>query len=209
MDTNEESQNRSRWEGFLPQLELLTVSILPRPSADFWAETANATTPITRAGGTFSGPFLSGVVVKTIVSGYYHAQQQSIEIIARAEMLTDTGVMIRMTDHGTWRGTEGAIQSLIDGDMVAISQYYFIGVVKYSVEDPRYLWLEEGDYLSRGEMAGDQLKISQYRLVHPLGLAEWKTRLSADERLAFKFWNFRGAWHALVSALPAQAMSHS
>jgi hypothetical protein len=45
---------------------------------------------------------------------------------------------------------------------------------QYSTPHLRYRWLEEGDYLSHGGMIGDELKISQFRVVHPVKLAEWK-----------------------------------
>ena len=60
---------------------------------------------------------------------------------------------------------------------MAACEYYFIGLIEYSTHHLRYRWLEEGDYLSHGGMIGDELKISQFRVVHPVKLAEWKVDL--------------------------------
>jgi hypothetical protein len=157
-----------------PQLELLTVSILPRPTNSFWSALSTATKPILRSGGIFRGRLLNGIVPSTAVTGRYNSQNQTIEVIARVEMLTDDGATIYKTDRGIWRGNADAIERLIKGEQVAASEYYFIGLLKYFTPDLRYRWLEEGDYLSHGGLIGDELKISQFRLVHPLKLAEWK-----------------------------------
>jgi hypothetical protein len=38
--------------------------------------------------------------------------------------------------------------------------------------EPRYQWLEKGDYLSHGAIEGDQLKISQFRVMDPVRLTK-------------------------------------
>ena len=47
-------------------------------------------------------------------------------------MLTDDGATIYKTDRGIWRGNADAIERLIKGEQVAASEYYFIGLLKYS-----------------------------------------------------------------------------
>jgi hypothetical protein len=163
-----------------PQLELLTVSILRRPANTFWSALCTAAKPVLRNGGIFRGPILNGVVPRTAVTGRYNYLNHTIEVLACIEMLTDDGATIHKTDRGIWRGNADAIDRLINGETVAASEYYFIGLIKYSTADLRYRWLEEGDYLSRGGMIGDELKISQFRVVHPLKLAEWGGLKSAD-----------------------------
>ena len=86
----------------------------------------------------------------------------------------DDGATIYKIDSGIWRGNADAIERLITGEQVAACEYYFIGLLKYSTPDLRYRWLEEGDYLSHGGLIGDELKISQFRVAHPVKLAEWK-----------------------------------
>jgi Protein of unknown function (DUF3237) len=161
-----------------PQLELLTVSILPRPANTFWSALSTATKPILWSGGTFTGRLLSGIVSTAAVTGRYNTENQTIEVIARVEMLTDDGATIYKTDRGVWRGNDDAIGRLIKGEQVAACDYYFIGLLKYSTPDLRYRWLEDGDYLSHGGLIGDELKISQFRVVHPVKLAEWKVDLN-------------------------------
>jgi len=163
-----------------PQLELLTVSIFRRPANTFWPALATATKPILRSGGTFRGRLLNGIVPSTAVTGRYNTQDHTIEVVARVEMLTDDGATIYKTDRGVWRGNADAIERLVNGESVAACDYYFIGLLKYSTADLRYRWLEEGDYLSHGGMIGDELKISQFRVVHPVKLAEWKVDLNGS-----------------------------
>jgi hypothetical protein len=161
-----------------PQLELLTVSILPRPANTFWSALSTATKPMIRSGGIFRGRLLNGIVPTTAVTGRYNSQDHTIEVVARVEMLTDDGATIYKTDRGVWRGNADAIERLVNGESVAACEYYFIGLLKYSTPDLRYRWLEEGDYLSHGGMIGHELKISQFRVMHPVKLAEWKVDLS-------------------------------
>ena len=161
------------------QLELLTVMELSNHSPHGWSELAAGVEPVTRTTGSFSGPLLNGVVTRSVVNGTYNACERCIEVVAQAEMLTHDGAKIYKIDHGNWRGAEGAIESLISGESVAVSRFYFIGVPFYNVSDPRYAWPEQGKYLSHGAVEGDKIKISQYRVLHPHDFAELIARVSA------------------------------
>ena len=96
----------------------------------------------------FSGRLLNGIVLYTAVTGRYNSQDQTIEVIARVEMLTNDGATIYKTDRGIWRGNGDAIERLVNGEQVAACEHYFIGLIEYSTHHLRYRWLEEGDYLS-------------------------------------------------------------
>jgi hypothetical protein len=161
------------------QLELLAVTELSSHSPQGWAGLAAGVEPVTRTTGSFSGPLLNGVVTRSVVNGTYNACERCIEVVVQAEMLTHDGAKIYKIDQGTWRGAEGAIESLISGESVAVCRFYFIGVPIYNVSDPRYAWLEEGKYLSHGAVEGDKIKISEYRLKDPHDLAELITRVTA------------------------------
>jgi hypothetical protein len=162
-----------------PHLQLLTVSTLPRPKDDFWLSLVNARQPIFRNGGTFNGPFLNGAVRQAAVNGRYNQYNHTIEVLAKVEMITEDGAFIYMIDRGTWRGTNGAVERLISGESVAASEHYFVGLLKYSTFDSRYRWLEKGDYLSHGLSVGDELRVSQFRVVSGLSLADWKSHLDS------------------------------
>jgi Protein of unknown function (DUF3237) len=170
-------EDPNKWRLNSPNLQLLTVSSLPRPKGDFWSSLANARQPILRNGGTFNGPFLNGVVLQATVSGRYSPYNHTIEVLAKVEMVTEDGALIYKIDRGTWRGSNRAIERLINGESVVASEYYFVGLLKYSTFDSRYRWLEEGEYLSHGGIIGDELRISQFRVVSELSLAEWKAHL--------------------------------
>jgi Protein of unknown function (DUF3237) len=151
-----------------PQLELLTVSFLPRPSKIFWSRLVQASEPIVTNGGIFQGPRLNGNVLRAVVTGHYNVLDHTIEVVAQLDMVTNDGALIKKADRGTWRGTAGTIERLINGEHVAASEYYFIGILKYSCLEASYQWLEKGDYLSHGAIEGDQLKISQFRVMDPV-----------------------------------------
>ena len=170
-------------ERLMGRLELMTVMDISTITPSGWAHLADGAAPVVRASGSFSGPLLSGVVLKNVVTGRYSAGKKSLELVATTELLTHDGARIYKTDHGFWRGTDGAIEALVNGEPVAASQFYFIGVLKYAVTDPRYAWLKEGNYLSHGANDGDVLKISQYRALDSWNLAELADQVTANRRV--------------------------
>jgi hypothetical protein len=174
-------RNQKEKEGgqIVPRLELITVMEVSGHTPSSWLKLATGKEPVIRTTGYFSGPHLNGVVIKNIVQGKYNPSQQVIEVLARAEMLTHDGATIYKTDRGTWRGAEGAIESLISGGSVAVSQFNFMGVVKYAVSDSRYGWLIDGEYLSHGAIDGDTFKLAQYRVLDPVHLAELRARVES------------------------------
>jgi Protein of unknown function (DUF3237) len=181
--SNNQGANRfcaSSEERLMGRLELMTVMDLSTITPSGWAHLANGAAPVVRASGSFSGPLLSGVVLKNVVTGRYSTSKESLELVATAELLTHDGARIYKTDHGFWRGTHGAIEALVNGESVAASQFYFIGLLKYAVTDPRYAWLKEGNYLSHGANDGDTLKISQYRVLDRWNLAELADQVAAN-----------------------------
>jgi Protein of unknown function (DUF3237) len=164
-------ENPSQETPFYPQVELVTVSTFLRPPINTWAKHTKGAESLNYPGGSFSGPLLNGTVLEAMVTGRYFAEQQLIRIVAHHKMLTEDGVVIHATDSGAWRGSDNAISRLMTGELVALSQYYFIGLLRYSVSDRRYAWLEKGVYLSRGKVDGNKLEISHFRALNPTPLA--------------------------------------
>jgi hypothetical protein len=188
--SNKQVVNRfwgSSEERLMGRLELMTVMDISTITPSGWAHLADGAAPVVRASGSFSGPLLSGVVLKNVVTGRYSAGKKSLELVATTELLTHDGARIYKTDHGFWRGTDGAIEALVNGEPVAASQFYFIGVLKYAVTDPRYAWLKEGNYLSHGANDGDVLKISQYRVLDSWNLAELADQVTANRRVVQEY----------------------
>ncbi|MBV8214855.1 MAG: DUF3237 family protein [Verrucomicrobia bacterium] len=174
------SINTNAAQLILPQLELLTVMELSQHTPMSWLRLAKGMEPVIRTSGSFSGPRLNGVVLKNIVTGKYNPLLECIELFAQAELLTNDGAKIYKTDHGCWRGEEGAVSDLVSGKSVPVSRFYFIGVLNYAVSHPGYAWLQEGNYLSHGAIDGGKLKISQYRVVNSEKLADLKARVDAN-----------------------------
>jgi hypothetical protein len=146
-------------------LELITITVLPRPTPDAWRQLIDTEEELSIPGGTFSGPFLNGSIVHTFVQGSYDPLTRCINILARAKMLTNDGVIIHKTDRSRWLGNNDAIERLVNGREVADRDYYLVGILEYSVSDPSYAWLEKGQYLTRGLVEGELLHIAQFRAV--------------------------------------------
>src|SRR5580658_7853030 len=75
-------------ERLMGRVELMTVMDLSTITPTGWAHLATGAAPVVRASGSFSGPLLSGAVLKNVVTGRYSADQESIELVATSELLT-------------------------------------------------------------------------------------------------------------------------
>ena len=150
-------------------LELMSVTVVPKPTAGKWLQIVESEEGIWVPGGTFSGPLLNGAVVHTTVKGSYDPSGLCIDILAKVKMRTDDGVIVQKTNRGRWLGTNNAVERIVRGAEVAASEYYLIGILEYSVSAPSYAWLEQGQYLTRGVAEGDLLHVADFRVV-PGGL---------------------------------------
>jgi hypothetical protein len=146
-------------------LELMTITVFPKPTLSTWRQVMDTAGGLWIPGGVFSGPVLNGTVDHTSVKGRYDAPGRCIHILARAKMITNDGVVIYKTDRSRWLGRDDAIDRLVNGEEVADCEYYLVGVIEYSVSDPSYAWLEKGQYLSRGLVDGDRLHVAQFRAI--------------------------------------------
>jgi Protein of unknown function (DUF3237) len=82
---------------------------------------------------------------------------------AEVHILTDEGAEILMIDRGEWRGSKDAFARFMANQLVAPSELYMVGVVRFQTSDPRYAWLKEGEFLSHAIGEGDRIKVSVYR----------------------------------------------
>jgi hypothetical protein len=143
-------------------LELITVTVQPKPTPETWRQILDIN-GFWFTGGTFSGPLLNGSVVWTFVAGTYDPTGRCINVVAQAKLLTHDGVTIYKNDRSRWLGHNNAIERLVQGEEVADSDYYLIGVIEYSVSDPLYAWLETGQYLNRGLIEQNRLHLAHFR----------------------------------------------
>jgi|ERR1700677_4231026 uncharacterized protein DUF3237 len=146
-------------------LELMTITVFPKPTLSTWRQVMDTDRGLWIPGGVFSGPVLNGTLDHTSVKGRYDAAGRCIHILARAKMITKDGVVIYKTDRSRWLGRDDAIDRLVNGQEVVDREYYLVGIIEYSVSDPSYAWLEKGQYLSRGLVDGDLLHIAQFRAI--------------------------------------------
>ena len=150
-----------------PMVEFVAVSVHRKPALETWAKLAKGVESRTYVGGRFFGPLIEGEGLQTIVSGNYIPEKKSIQVLALGEIVTNDGCTIYKTDCSVWRGNGDAIERLIAGIPAADSEFYLVGIVSFSVSHSRYKWLEQGDYLTRGLVEGDELRVSVFRLIRP------------------------------------------
>ncbi|MEI4878479.1 hypothetical protein, partial [Klebsiella pneumoniae] len=75
--------------------------------------------------------------MKTVVTGNYDPQKDRVKVLAKVDMRLDDGAMLRKVDEGYWCGMNRALQRLLQGEVVADSEYYFIGGPRYFTSEPR------------------------------------------------------------------------
>jgi hypothetical protein len=143
-------------------LELITVTVQPKPTSDTWRQILDIN-GFWLTGGTFSGPLMNGSVAWTFVAGTYDPAGGCINVVAQAKLLTHDGVTIYKNDRSRWLGYNNAIERLVKGEEVADADYYLIGVIEYSVSDPLYTWLKTGQYLNRGLIQGKHLHLAHFK----------------------------------------------
>jgi hypothetical protein len=112
--------------------------------------------------GVVSGSRLTGRVRRASVKGE-PGKRALYSTTAEVSILTNDGAEILMIDRGEWRGSKDAFARFMANQLVAPSELYMVGVVRFQTSDPRYAWLKEGDFLSHAVGEGDRIKISVYR----------------------------------------------
>lgn len=117
---------------------------------------------IVNTGGTVTGPRLNGRVIETFVTGQ-PGKRALFSTTAEAHIQTDDGAQILMIDRGEWRGAKDALARLMANESVSPSELYMVGVVKFETADPRYAWLNAGQFLSHAVGEGDRIKVSVYQ----------------------------------------------
>jgi len=117
---------------------------------------------IVNTDGVVSGSRLNGRVRRASVKGE-PGKRALYSTTAEVSILTNDGAEILMIDRGEWRGSKDAFARFMANQLVAPSELYMVGVVRFQTSDPRYAWLKEGEFLSHAVGEGDRIKISVYR----------------------------------------------
>ena len=121
---------------------------------------------IVNTDGVVSGSRLNGRVRRASVKGE-PGKRALYSTTAEVSILTNDGAEILMIDRGEWRGSKDAFARFMANQLVAPSELYMVGVVRFQTSDPRYAWLKEGEFLSHALGEGDRIKISVYRTTGP------------------------------------------
>jgi hypothetical protein len=139
-------------------VELVTTLLIPKKSKN----SEQLKKGIVNTDGVVSGSRLNGRVRRASVEGE-PGKRALYSTMAEVNILTDDGAEILMIDRGEWRGSKDAFARFMANQLVAPSELYMVGVVRFQTSDPRYAWLKEGEFLSHAVGEGDRLKISVYR----------------------------------------------
>ena len=143
-------------------VELITTLLIPKKSES----PERLKKGIINTDGVVSGSGLNGRVHRASVKGE-PSKRAIYSTTAEVTILTDDGAEILMIDRGEWRGSKDAFARFMANQMVAPSELYMVGVVRFQTSDPRYTWLKEGEFLSHAVGEGDRIKISVYRSFSP------------------------------------------
>jgi hypothetical protein len=138
-------------------VELIGTLIVPKRGED----PEQLRRGIVSSGGVITGPRLNGHAPRAFVVG---ARDEEGRFITTAEVSiqTNDGAEILMIDRGEWRGSNDALLRLMANKLIAPSELYMVGVVKFETSDPRYHWLNDGQFLSHAVGEGDRIKVSIY-----------------------------------------------
>jgi Protein of unknown function (DUF3237) len=143
-------------------VELITTLLIPKKSES----PERLKKGIINTDGVVSGSGLNGHVRRASVKGE-PSKRAIYSTTAEVTILADDGAEILMIDRGEWRGSKDAFARFMANQMVAPSELYMVGVVRFQTSDPRYTWLKEGEFLSHAVGEGDHIKISVYRSFSP------------------------------------------
>jgi hypothetical protein len=68
-----------------------------------------------------------------------------------------------MIDQGEWWGSDDALTRLLANKLVAPTEIYLVGIVRFQTADPRYTWLNDDQFFSHALGDRDQFKVSVYQ----------------------------------------------
>jgi Protein of unknown function (DUF3237) len=140
-------------------VELVTTLLIPKQPEDV----AKLREGIAGSGGVASGPGLNGRITSLFVTGNPSPGGKGLSIVAEMCVLTDDGAEILLVDRGEWRGAGDSLVRMLANEFASPHEHYLVGVVKFQTSDPRYTWLNDGQFFSHAVGQGDRLKVSVYR----------------------------------------------
>jgi hypothetical protein len=145
-------------EGAIPRaVELIATVLIPRKEADLAAIRMG----IVNTGGVISGPRLSGRVTTSHLIGDVN-ETGRLSTIANVRIRTDDHADVLMIDQGEWWGSDDALTRLLANKLVAPTEIYLVGIVRFQTADPRYTWLNDDQFFSHALGDRDQFKVSVY-----------------------------------------------
>lgn len=115
-------------------------------------------------GGEFSGPRLSGRILRGGADWQVVRQDGVAEVDARYTLQTDDGELIYVADWGLRHGPAELMQRMGRGENVDPTSYYFRTLPVFETAAPRYEWLNRVVAVAVGERRSHEVIITVYEV---------------------------------------------
>lgn len=115
-------------------------------------------------GGAFSGPRLSGRVLRGGADWQIVRSDGIVEVEARYTLETHDGALIYITNWGLRRGPPEVIRRLSAGEKVDPLEYYFRTTPNFETGAAEYAWLNGIIAVAVGERRADAVIITAYEV---------------------------------------------
>ena len=115
-------------------------------------------------GGSFSGPRLSGQVLRGGADWQIVLKDGLTQVDARYTLQTDDGALIYITNWGLRHGSKEAIARMGAGEYVDPNEYYFRTHPRFETGAPKYDWLNKVISVAAGERLADKVIITVYEV---------------------------------------------
>jgi hypothetical protein len=115
-------------------------------------------------GGEFEGPQLRGTV-KPGGADWQLIRSDNVAVLdARYTLVTDSGVIIYVANHGIRYAASAVMSRLMKGEPVAASEYYFWSTPEFETDAPDLQWLRRSIFIGKGTRLPDLVVIQVWRV---------------------------------------------
>lgn len=117
---------------------------------------------ITIAGGTVSGPQLSGRILPGGADWLTVSHDGVALLDARYAIQTDDGAIVEVIDQGYRHGPAEVMQALVAGQSVSPSDYYMRSSIRLESGDPAYAYVNSTVFIGTGAKTPSGVQINIY-----------------------------------------------
>lgn len=149
-----------------PKLELLYSSVIEIESPLILGATPCGERRIINIkGGSFSGPRLSGCILRGGADWQIIRNDGTAEVEARYTLKTHDGELIYINNWGYRHGPPEIIKRLNSGETLDPNEYYFRTTPRFETSSEKYYWLNNIVSVAVGERRKSEVIISVYEVI--------------------------------------------